>query len=182
MACVSVRVCVDLFRPTPSMRRVRKANADLIGRFRPAQATSEQYSLFRRYLDSRHAEGGMAHMSVLDYALMVEDSHVDSGVVEYRRRGPDSQISGRDVGEVIACTLTDVLADGLSMVYSFFDPEQADRSLGTFMILEHIERARKLGKPYVYLGYWVEGSPKMGYKGRFKPQERLTPRGWARVE
>jgi arginine-tRNA-protein transferase len=182
MACVSVRVCVDFFRPTPSMRRVRKANSDLIGRFRPAQATSDQYSLFRRYLDSRHAEGGMAHMSVLDYALMVEDSHVESGVVEYRRRGPDSAIVGRDQGGLLACALTDVLADGLSMVYSYFDPDVADRSLGTFMILEHIERARKLGKPYVYLGYWVEGSPKMDYKGRFKPQERLTPKGWMRAE
>ena len=106
----------------------------------------------------------MAHMSVLDYALMVEDSHVESGVVEYRRRGPDSAITGRDEGDIVACALTDVLADGLSMVYSFFDPELADRSLGTFMILEHIERARKLGKPYVYLGYWVDGSPKMDYK------------------
>ena len=164
------------------MRRVRKANSDLIGRFRPAQATSDQYSLFRRYLDSRHSEGGMAHMSVLDYALMVEDSHVESGVVEFRRRGPDSAITGRDEGEIIACTLTDVLADGLSMVYSFFDPDFAERSLGTLMILDHIERARRMGKPYVYLGYWVEGSPKMHYKSRFRPQERLTPRGWARVE
>lgn len=181
MACVSVRVCVDLFRPSDSMRRVRKANADLVGRFRPAQATSDQYSVFRRYLDSRHAEGGMAHMSVLDYALMVEDSHVDSGIIEYRRRGPDSAITGRDAGDIIACALTDVLSDGLSMVYSFFDPDLSDRSLGTFMILEHIERARKLGKPYVYLGYWVEGSPKMDYKGRFRPQERLTPKGWLRV-
>jgi leucyl-tRNA---protein transferase len=182
MACVSVRVCVDLFRPTPSMRRVWKANSDLIGRLRPAQATSDQYSLFRRYLDSRHAEGGMAHMSVLDYALMVEDSHVESGVVEYRRRGPDSAITGRDSGGIVACTLTDILADGLSMVYSYFDPEHAARSLGTYMIVEHIERARKLGKPYVYLGYWVDGSPKMAYKARFRPQERLTPKGWARVE
>jgi arginine-tRNA-protein transferase len=182
MACVSVRVCVDAFRPTPSMKRVLRANGDLIGRFRSPQATSGQYSLFRRYLDSRHAEGGMAHMSVLDYALMVEDSHVESGVVEYRRRGVDSAITGRDDGDIIACALTDVLADGLSMVYSFFDPDIADRSLGTFMILEHIERARKLGKPYVYLGYWVDGSSKMNYKARFKPQERLTPRGWARVE
>ena len=182
MACVSVRICTDLFRPTDSMRRVQKANRDLIGRFRAPQATSDQYSLFRRYLDSRHAEGGMAHMSVLDYALMVEDSHVDSGVVEYRRRGPDSGITGREDGPILACALTDVLADGLSMVYSYFDPDEADRSLGTFMILEHIERARKLGKPYVYLGYWVEGSPKMGYKSRFKPQERLTPKGWVKVE
>jgi len=182
MACVSVRVCADQFRPTPSMRRVQRTNADLIGRFRQAQATSEQYSLFRRYLDSRHAEGGMAHMSVLDYALMVEDSHVESGVVEYRRREPDSAVSGRDQGEVVACTLTDVLSDGLSMVYSFFDPDLMDRSLGTFMILEHIYRARKLGKPYVYLGYWVDGSPKMAYKARFRPQERLSPRGWLRAD
>jgi arginine-tRNA-protein transferase len=181
MACVSVRVCVDHFHATPSMRRVLRANADLVGRFRQAQATSDQYSLFRRYLDSRHAEGGMAHMSVLDYALMVEDTHVESGVVEYRRRGPDSAFNARGDGEIVACALTDVLADGLSMVYSFFDPDCGRRSLGTYMILEHIERARKLGKPYVYLGYWVEGSPKMNYKARFLPQERLTPRGWVRI-
>jgi arginine-tRNA-protein transferase len=182
LACVSVRVCVGCFAPTDSMRRVLKRNSGVVGRFRQAQATSEQYSLFRRYLDSRHAEGGMAHMSVLDYALMVEDSHVESGVVEYRRRGPDSAISGRDQGGLIGCVLTDVLADGLSMVYSFFDPSLDDCSLGTFMILEHIERAKKLGKPYLYLGYWVDGSPKMDYKSRFRPQERLTPRGWQRVE
>ena len=182
MACVSVRVCAGAFRPTDSMRRVEKANRDLVGRFRPAQATSDQYSLFRRYLDSRHAEGGMAHMSVLDFALMVEDSHVESGIVEYRRRGPDSAISGRDDGDIVACALTDVLSDGLSMVYSFFDPRLAARSLGTFMILDHIERARKLGKPYIYLGYWVDGSPKMAYKARFRPQERLTPKGWVRVD
>ena len=182
MACVSVRVCTDAFRPTPSMRRTARMNDDLIGRFRPAQATSEQYSLFRRYLDSRHAEGGMAHMSVLDYALMVEDSHVESGVVEYRRRGIDSAVSGRDEGDIIACTLTDVLSDGLSMVYSFFEPDEAHRSLGTFMILEHIWSAKKLGKPYVYLGYWVDGSPKMAYKARFKPQERLSQRGWVRSD
>ena len=141
-----------------------------------AQASSEQYSLFRSYLDSRHSDGGMAHMSVLDYALMVEDSHVESGVVEYRRRGPDSTITGRDEGGIVACTLTDLLSDGLSMVYSFFDPGLHDRSLGTFMILEHIQRARKLGKPYVYLGYWVDGSPKMNYKARFGPRSGL-PRG-----
>jgi len=182
MACVSVRVCVDAFRPTPSMRRNLKLNRDLIGRFRAPQATSEQYSLFRRYLDSRHAEGGMAHMSVLDYALMIEDSHVESGLVEYRRRGPDSAITGRDEGPILAAALSDILADGLSMVYSFYEPDLEARSLGTFMILDHIERARKLGKPYVYLGYWVDGSPKMDYKARFRPQERLTPKGWTRVE
>ena len=181
-ACVSIRVCVDQFRPTASMRRVARANRKLIGAWREAGASSEQYSLFRRYLDSRHADGGMAQMSVLDYALMVEDSHVDTRVVEYRRRGPDSFITGRGEGELVACALTDLLADGLSMVYSFFDPRSAFRSLGTYMILDHIEHARKLGKPYLYLGYWVEGSPKMDYKARFLPQERLTRQGWERVE
>lgn len=181
-ACVSIRVCADRFRPSPSMRRVARGNNQLIGSWQEAHASSEQYALFRRYLDSRHSDGGMAQMSVLDYALMVEDSHVETMVVEYRRRGPDSFITGRGEGELIACAVTDVLSDGLSMVYSFFEPEAACRSLGTFMILDHIERTRKLGKPYLYLGYWVEGSPKMDYKARFRPQERLTRRGWVRVD
>ncbi len=181
-ACVSVRVVADDFRPTRSMRRIAARNADVKGEMRNATPTSEQYSVFRAYLDARHRDGGMADMTVLDYAMMVEDSHVETAIVEYRRRGPDSAINGRDEGGILACALTDVLSDGLSMVYSFFDPELAGRSLGTFMILEHIERARKLGKPYLYLGYWVQGSAKMDYKARFKPQERLTPRGWARAE
>jgi arginine-tRNA-protein transferase len=82
---------------------------------------------------------------------------------------------------LLAVALTDVLGDGLSMVYSFFDPEEEDRSLGTFMILDHIERARRMGLAYVYLGYWVAGSRKMDYKACFLPQERLTPDGWTRV-
>ena len=101
---------------------------------------------------------------------------------EYRRRGPDSAINGRGSGELMAVALSDVLSDGLSMVYSFFEPGEAERSLGTFMILEHIARARQMGLPYVYLGYWVAGSRKMDYKGRFLPQERLMPSGWTRVE
>ena len=144
--------------------------------------SSEQYSLFRRYLDARHANGGMADMTVLDYAMMVEDTHVSTTMVEYRFRGPDSGVTGRGEGAVIATALTDVLADGLSMVYSFYDPNYSERSLGTFMILDHIRRARKLGLPYVYLGYWVDGSPKMHYKTRFRPQERLGPRGWERAD
>jgi leucyl-tRNA---protein transferase len=180
-ACLSVRVCAEHCRPSPSMRRVARMNRDLIGAWGQPKATSEQYSLFRRYVDSRHGEGGMAQMSVFDYSMMVEDSHVDSLIVEYRRRGPDSAILGRGAGRLIACALTDVLSDGLSMVYSFFDPDAADRSLGTFMILDHLERTRRLGKPYLYLGYWVEGSRKMAYKARFRPQERLTPKGWVRV-
>jgi leucyl-tRNA---protein transferase len=181
-ACISVRASVDAFRMTRSFGRVVKRNRDLIGAETTASPSSEQYSLFRSYLDERHAAGGMADMSVLDYAMMVGDSHVDTLVVEYRFRGIDTGITGRGEGPLIATALTDILADGLSMVYSFFDPAYADRSLGTFMILDHINRARRMGLPYVYLGYWVEGSQKMGYKRRFKPQEHLMARGWVRVD
>jgi arginine-tRNA-protein transferase len=163
------------------MRRIAERNADLVGEMRVAVPTSEQYSVFRSYLDSRHRDGGMADMTVLDYAMMVEDSHVETRMIEYRRRGPDSAVNGRGAGELLAVALTDVLCDGLSMVYSFFDADQAARSLGTFMILDHIARARGMGLPYVYLGYWVRGSRKMDYKGRFLPQERLGGDGWKRV-
>lgn len=181
-ACVSVRVLTDEFRPSANMRRVLRANRDLVGTAIVNQPSSEQYGLFRRYLDARHGDGGMADMSVLDYALMVEDSHVDTRLVEYRRRGPDTAIHGRGQGPLVALCLTDELSDGLSMVYSIFDPACADRSLGTFLILDHIARARALGLPFLYLGYWVEGSRKMEYKARFTPQQRLGQSGWVRVD
>jgi len=181
-ACVSVRVIVDQFKPSRGMRRVRAENSDVIGEMRVQAPSSEQYSLFRAYLDNRHRDGGMADMTVLDYAMMVEDSHVKTRLVEYRKRGPDSSINGRGSGSLLAVALTDVLSDGLSMVYSFFDPKESARSLGTYMILDHIERARKINLPYVYLGYWVRGSGKMDYKARFLPQERLLPDGWTRFD
>ncbi len=181
-ACVSVRVIANEFRPSRNMRRVMERNADVVGDMRTPQPSSEQYSVFRSYLDSRHRNGGMADMTVLDYAMMVEDSHVQTRLVEYRRRGPDSGITGRGAGQLLAMTLVDVLSDGLSMVYSFYDPEKASRSLGTFMILDHIDRARRMGLDYVYLGYWVRSSRKMDYKGSFLPQERLMPEGWRRVD
>jgi leucyl-tRNA---protein transferase len=181
-ACISVRVLVDEFKPTRSMRRIFQRNADLIGDMRAAVPTSEQYSVFRSYLDLRHRDGGMADMTVLDYAMMVEDSHVETRIVEYRRRGPDSTINGRGSGDLLAVALSDVLSDGLSMVYSYFEADHRDRSLGTFMILDHIARARRMGLPYVYLGYWVQGSRKMDYKGRFLPQQRLSGDGWKRVD
>jgi arginine-tRNA-protein transferase len=180
--CVSVRVVNNEFAPTRSMRRIVGRNADISGDMRVAVPTSEQYAIFRGYLDSRHRDGGMADMTVLDYAMMVEDSHIETRIIEYRRREPGSSLPGRHAGELIAVALTDVLADGLSMVYSFFEPDEADRSLGTFMVLDHIARAQQMGLPYVYLGYWVRGSRKMDYKSRFLPQERLTPEGWARVD
>src|SRR4029077_5157785 len=134
------------------------------------------------YLDSRHRDGGMADMTVLDYAMMVEDSHIETRIIEYRRKDPNAPAGKRAAGELVAIALTDVLGDGLSMVYSFFEPDEAGRSLGTYMVLDHIARARSMGLAYVYLGYWVRGSRKMDYKSRFLPQERLMPDGRMRVE
>jgi len=180
-SCVSVRICVDEFEPGRSFRRNLRTNEDLVGAELPAAPSSEQYSLFRRYLDSRHSDGGMVDMTMLDYAMMVEDTHVETCVIEYRRRGVDSFLTGRGQGPLHAVALTDVLSDGLSMVYSFYDPDRDDRGLGTYMILDHVRRARARGLPYVYLGYWVKGSSKMDYKARFQPQEHLLPRGWERA-
>jgi leucyl-tRNA---protein transferase len=181
-ACISVRVLVEDFRPTRSMRRVIERNRDVIGEIRVPVPTSEQYSVFRSYLDARHRDGGMADMTVLDYAMMVEDSHVDTRMIEYRQRTSERSSHELGNGRLVSVALTDVLSDGLSMVYSYYDSDESSRSLGTFMILDHIERARRMGLSYVYLGYWVEGSRKMAYKGRFLPQQRLAPDGWMRVD
>ncbi len=177
-ACTSVRIRVGEFAPTRSQKRITKKNRDLVGEILPPIPTSDQYGMFRGYLDDRHSEGGMADMTMLDYAMMVEDTHVETCMIEYRGRGPDTAINGKGAGPLLAASLTDRLGNGLSMVYSFFDPEFAERSLGTHMILDHIERARRLGLPYLYLGYWVPGSVKMDYKICFRPQEHLEADGW----
>jgi len=183
-ACVSVRIIVDEFEPSRSMRRITARNSDLQTRRVGAMATSEQYSLFRDYINARHSDGGMADMSVFDYSMMVEDSAVETFITEYRRRPGSRLLSSAVTGDLplAAAALCDRLSDGLSLVYSFYDPEQKDRSLGSYIILEHIEYARSLNLPYVYLGYWIDGSRKMDYKSRFMPQERLSRHGWARVD
>ncbi|WP_395447308.1 arginyltransferase [Aminobacter sp. UC22_36] len=181
-ACVSVRILAQEFKATRNMRRVIERNSDLVGAMHDAEPSTEQYSLFRSYLDARHRKGGMSDMTVLDYAMMVEDTHVVTKVIEYRRRGPDTFITGQGQGELMAVALTDQMSDGLSMVYSYYNPEMDERSLGTFMILDHIARARAMGLPHVYLGYWVNGSRKMNYKVRFTPQEHLGMKGWERFE
>lgn len=177
-ACVSVRVPVADFTPSRSFRRVIAANEDLVARMVPAVPDAEQYSLFRRYLEARHSDGGMVDMSVLDYASMIEDTHVETRLVEYRRVPG----KGESRGELVGVVLTDMLSDGLSMVYSFYDPHLPQRSLGSFLILDHIAKTRAFGLPYLYLGYWVEGSQKMAYKARFLPQERLGAAAWERVD
>ena len=175
-ACVPVRLLVDEFEPKRSLKRIARQNSDLIATRKPAAPSSEQYGLFRDYIEARHGDGGMAEMSVLDFSLMVEDSVIETFITEYRQK-PDPA-----TGEspLIAAALCDRLSDGISMVYSFYDPDMAARSLGTYMILDHVEFARRQGYPFVYLGYWIEGSRKMRYKERFQPQERLTAKGWVR--
>lgn len=176
-ACVSVRVVTSEFKANAGQRRLLRRHADLeISACQP-WATEEQYGLLRRYLSARHPGGGMSQMDDMDYADMVETTPVDTSVVEYREPGVDGR-PGRLVG---AC-LTDRQLDGLSMIYSFFEPDDDTRpGLGTFIILDHILRAAQAELPYVYLGYWIAGSPRMEYKTRFQPLERLGPDGWSRL-
>ncbi|MFV0246162.1 MAG: arginyltransferase [Qingshengfaniella sp.] len=163
-ACLSARIRVADFESTKSQRRAMRRNRDLTRRANSPWATEDQFQLFRTYLDDRHADGGMADMDIFEFAAMVEETPVRSRLIEYTTT-PDPEIAGR--GDLAAVCLTDVLDDGLSMVYSFYDPAETRRSLGTYLILDHIDIAREAGLPHVYLGYWVPGSPKMGYKASF---------------
>lgn len=177
-ACVSVRVVANAFKPNGTQRRILKRHSDLVITACKPWTTEEQFKLLRKYLSARHPGGGMADMDEFDFADMVEQTPVKSFVIEYREPSTDGR-PGRLVG---AC-LTDQQGDGLSMIYSFFDPDHAERDgLGTFIILDHIHRAAAANLPYVYLGYWVEGSQRMQYKTRFKPIERLTAAGWERFD
>lgn len=173
-ACVSARIPVADYGFSRSERRVLDRNTDLERNLVEAEATMEQFDLLRRYLLARHAEGGMADMTWPDYVAMVEDTAARTHLIEYRLRSDD-----RGPGDLVACILVDVLGDGLSLVYSFYEPTMAKRSLGSFIILDHIVQASLAALPYVYLGYWVQGSPKMDYKARFSPVEVLRPGGWA---
>ncbi|WP_027835481.1 arginyltransferase [Maritalea myrionectae] len=169
-ACQSARVVIDEFEPNARQRRILRKNADLVTQDVFPAATREQYRLFRKYLNHRHAGGGMSDMSAFDYEYMIEDTPVHTVVVEYRKRSLDAD----NLNPLMAVALIDVLPDGLSMVYSFFDPDAHKRSLGAFMIMDQIARAKAAGLPHLYLGYWVKNSPKMAYKAEYKPLEVLT--------
>ncbi|MEM8616255.1 MAG: arginyltransferase [Pseudomonadota bacterium] len=174
-ACRSVRVDATRFAPSRNQKRVLNANRDLTRRPVQAQATREQYRLLKTYLNSRHQGGGMSQMGFREFAAMVNDSPVQTLMFEYRL-GPEED------APLMAVSLTDVLRDGLSMVYTFFDPAERRRSLGTFMILDHVLYGAELGLPHTYLGYWIEGSPKMDYKRRFQPMEVLEAGRWRPLE
>lgn len=166
VACMSARIRVADFRPSRTQRRLLRRNRAIRRLATSAWATEEQYELFRRYLDQRHSDGGMADMDIFEFAAMIEETPVKTRVIEYRRDagdGGDDRLTG-------VC-LTDVLDDGLSLVYSFYEPGQEAASLGTHIILDHVEIARAARLPYVYLGYWVPGSRKMDYKARFSALE-----------
>lgn len=167
-ACTPVRVVVGEFAPGRSLRRILRANADLSVGFVRARASPEQFALFRRYIESRHGDGEMAGMTEQEYRDMVEASDIDTRLAEFRDHD----------GRLVAVCLLDWLRDGPSAVYSFFEPDEARRSLGTHVVLSLIEAARQAGLPHVYLGYWIENSRKMAYKTRFRPLQLLGPSGW----
>jgi leucyl-tRNA---protein transferase len=167
-ACVPIRIPIDRFEPDRSLRRVRRANKGIEGHRMPARATAEQFHLFQRYQQARHSDGDMAGMSFYDYRAMVEDTPIDTFIVEFRD----------DADRLVSACLSDELVDGYSAVYSFFAPEMEKYSLGTYAILWLIDRARSHGFSHVYLGYWVAESRKMAYKARFKGSEILLGGVW----
>jgi arginine-tRNA-protein transferase len=170
-ACVPVRIPVASFRPSRSQRRTRRANEAVTGAVVPAMATSEQFALFTRYVAARHGDGDMAEMDFDDYRAMIEESPVDTHLVELR-----------EGGRLVAACLTDWLGNGISAVYSFFDPRLRRRALGVHIVLWLVDEATRRGLPYVYLGYWIAGSSKMDYKARYAPLEALGPAGWELFE
>ncbi|MEE9388361.1 MAG: arginyltransferase [Paracoccaceae bacterium] len=176
-ACLSARVRVADFTPSKSQRRIIRRNTPLTRDAISPWAAEDQFELFRKYLESRHAEGGMADMDIFEFAAMIEETPIRSRVIEYT-----AHERGKFGSTLAAVCLTDVLDDGLSMVYSFFDPARDRDSLGTYVILDHIDIAREAELPYVYLGYWVPGSPKMDYKARFSALEIYHKGEWRDLE
>jgi len=180
-ACVSVRVVADEFRASSSQRRNLKRNSDLVATVCQPWSTTEQFDLLQRYLGARHPGGGMATMDDVDFADMVEHTPVTSDVIEYREPS-----QGGTPGRLVGACLTDRQGDGLSMIYSFYEPDAsglgggARSGLGNYIILDHIRRSAREGLPYVYLGYWVDGSARMQYKVRYRPLEKLGREGWER--
>lgn len=167
-ACVPVRIAVDQFRHTRSTKRIRNTNRDLSASLVVARATPEQFRLFSAYQRCRHSDSDMATMRYADYRIMIEDTPVHTAIAEFRDA----------CGGLVAASLIDLLDDGLSAVYSFYDPLQTKRSLGIWSVLWLVEECRRSEQPFVYLGYWIADSSKMAYKARFPALERLAHGMW----
>jgi leucyl-tRNA---protein transferase len=167
-ACIPIRIRARDFVPSRTQKRIARLNADLHVQEMPPRATAEQFQLFQRYQQIRHGDGDMATMSFYDYRAMVEDTPIETSIVEFRH----------PAGPLLGACLTDHLSDGLSAVYSFFSTDADERSLGTYAILWLVARAMEMNLPNVYLGYWVEESRKMAYKAKFRPSEILRAGQW----
>lgn len=174
-ACKSVRVLTYEFNPSKSQKRILTRNRDIVRQPFVVEPNRERYHLFRSYVNTRHQGGGMSEMRYKDFANMCLTGAVKSVMFEYR-------LGNDPAAPLIGVSITDILRDGFSLVYSFFDPNFNRRSLGNFLILDQILYAKKLGIPHVYLGYWVQGSGKMDYKNRFLPHEVLQGSSWQRVD
>ncbi|HEX4857764.1 MAG TPA: arginyltransferase [Usitatibacteraceae bacterium] len=169
-ACTPVRVLVAAFVPNRSQRRTTRANAALLARVMDLKFSHEHYALYRRYQAHRHPGGGMDHDSREQYSHFLLQSNVHTRLVEFREQGVLRMVS-----------IIDELPDGISSVYTFFDPEFERRSLGTYSILWQIAEAQRRRLPHVYLGYWIADSRKMAYKTQFRPIEGLVRGSWVRL-